>query len=156
MYMKFSYLADHPELVPLLASWFYEEWGRRNPANSIDRVEESLRGKMNRNKPPLALAAFLGRKVVGSASLKIREMDTHPHLMHWLGSLYVREKYRNQGIGSRIVEFSEEEARRLGIGELYPYTHGHEGFYSRLGWIPVERTHYHGRKVVIMKRVLAI
>jgi predicted N-acetyltransferase YhbS len=154
--IEVRYLADCPESVRPLALWLYEEWGRRNPDNSVEKVERRLMQRMNRDKVPLTLVAFRGAELVGSASLIIREMETHPQFLHWLGGLYIHHPYRNQGIGSRLVEYAASEAERLGVRELYLYTRHHESFYSRLGWRPVERAHYHGREVLIMKRGLGL
>jgi predicted N-acetyltransferase YhbS len=154
MLIEIESLADRPELAPLLASWFYDEWGRRNPENSLQKVEKRLRQRMNRDKVPLTLVAFQGSEPVGSASLIVHEMETHPVFLHWLASVYVHQPCRQQGIGSLLVQHVAAEAERIGVGELYLYTHSHEEFYARHGWRPVERPLYHGREVVIMKRVL--
>ena len=155
MSIEVEYLADHPELTPLLASWFYEEWGRREPGNSVEKVKKRLVERMNRDRFPLTLVAFRGSEPVATASLILREMETHPQFLHWLASVYVHHPYRNQGIGSQLVEHAASEARRLGVRELYLYTRHHEGFYSRLGWVPVEKALYRGREVAIMRRDLA-
>jgi predicted N-acetyltransferase YhbS len=155
MLIEVKYLADCPELMPLLASWFYEEWGRRDPENSPEKVEKRLRQHLNRDQVPLTLVAFRGSELMGSASLIVREMESHPQYLHWLAGVYVHQPCRQGGIGSRLVERAAEEAARIGVGELYLYTRSHEEFYARLGWRPVRRLHYHGREVVIMKRVLA-
>lgn len=147
-------LADCPEHVPLLASWFYKEWGYRRPGNSVQKVEESLAQRMNHNEIPLALVAFSDTEPVGTASLILREMDTHPHYLHWLAGVYVRQPHRARGLGSQIVQLAAAEAVRLGIRDLYLYTRSHKAFYARLGWKPVERSHYHGREVTIMVRRL--
>jgi len=39
--VRIDYLADHLEWVPILSAWFYEEWGRRNPASSLERADLS-------------------------------------------------------------------------------------------------------------------
>jgi GNAT superfamily N-acetyltransferase len=156
MTIDVHYLADHPNLTRRVATWFYEEWGIRNPENSVENVEKRLLERMNRDRLPLILIAFQGVEPVASASLKIREMETHPRYVHWLGSVYVHHPFRNHGIGSWLVEYAAAEAGRHKVRELYLYTHRHESFYARLGWFPVERPHYHGREVVIMKRVLAV
>lgn len=153
MDVKVEYLADHPELVSLLAGWFYEEWGKGRPAVTLERMEERVRERMNRDRPPLALVAFHEGVAVGSATLKIQEMETHPQFLYWLGTVYVRPEARRRGIGSTIVAAATAEAARLGLEELYLYTRHSERFYARLGWMVVERTLYHGREAVIMKRL---
>jgi GNAT superfamily N-acetyltransferase len=147
-----KYLADCPELIPLLASWFYAEF--RRPDLSVEQIERRLHAGLNRDCLPLVLVGFRERQPVASASLKLQEMDIHPEYLHWLGSVYVRPKERNQGIGSYLVEYAASEARRLGIEELYLYTTYSERLYARLGWIALERVEYHGRFRVVMKRTL--
>jgi predicted N-acetyltransferase YhbS len=152
--LEVEYLADCPEWIGLLASWFYEEWGHRHAGNTVENVEERLKRLMNRDEVPLALVAFRGTKPAGSASLIVREMETHPHYLHWLASVYIHHTCRNQGLGSQLVQRAASEAKRLGVQELYLYTRSHERFYARLGWGVIERPHYHGREVAIMKRSL--
>ena len=31
-----SLLADYPHFIPILAGWLYDEWGRTNPAASLE------------------------------------------------------------------------------------------------------------------------
>jgi len=154
MKLTFDYLANQPELLPILASWFYEEWGRRNPENSIKQVSQRLSRRMNVNSLPIAFVGFLDGKLVASASIKIREMETHPQYEHWLGAVYVDSAHRKQGFGSEMVLHTVSEARRLGVHQLYLYTRSHEDFYAHFGWKPIERPQYHGREVVIMKNSL--
>lgn len=149
------YLADCPETIPTLARWFYEQWGHLVPERTIKQNEGQLWQRINRNKIPLTLVAFSGEQPVGSASLKIQEMDTHKHFINWLGNVYVLPEYRNRGIGSALVRRAVEEATRLSVKDLYLHTPDKENMYSRLGWTAIERTHYRGLDVVIMKRRLS-
>ncbi len=154
MSLSIEFLADHPNQVSQLATWFSEEWGRRNPQNSIEEVTQRLNRRMNIDSLPIAFVGFLDGKLVASASIKIREMETHPQYEHWLGAVYVDVAYRGVGIGSQIVQRTALEAKRLGVHNLYLYTRSHEDFYIYLGWEPIERPHYHGHEVVIMRQNL--
>lgn len=154
MNVTIAYLVDCPDLINLLATWFHREWGRRNPALTIDSIAKNLEGRLHRNRLPLTFVAFLETKPVGTASLKIREMEIYPQYLHWFGAVYVVPQYRHQGIGTQIVAYSISEAERIGVGELYLYTRGSESFYAQFGWQPLERTFYHGREVVVMKLTL--
>lgn len=153
MNLTFTYLADRPDLVGLLASWFHREWGERNPALTIDLIKRNLEERLNRDRLPLTFIALSGNETIGSASLKIREMEDYPQNPHWLGAVYVVPGYRNRGVGTQIVLHSISEAKRLGVRELYLYTHSHETFYAKLGWQALERPIYHGREVVLMRRI---
>jgi GNAT superfamily N-acetyltransferase len=41
----------------------------------------------------------------------------------WLEHFYVKEKYRNQGIGSRLFQKAEEVVNKLGYVNLYNWVH---------------------------------
>jgi len=151
---KVDYLANHPDLVDLLADWFYQEWGGRLPDVTLQDFSERLKGRMNRDQLPLSLVLFLRKEPIGTASLKIREMETHPQYEHWLGSVFIRGEYRKKGFGTEIVKAATRMAIRLGIEELYLYTHSSEAFYKRLGWKGIEKSIFRGRRVTIMRRVL--
>lgn len=50
-------------------------------------------------------------------------------------SLAVHPDFQRRGLGRRIVEFMEEEARGLGVRKLFAFTLA-EGFFSALGFEP--------------------
>ena len=150
--IEIHYLADCPELIPVLAAWFFAEWG--TPDLSVERIERRLHERLNRDRLPLVLVGFHDQKPVASASLKIQELDIRPEYLHWLGSVYVRPEERYQGIGSYLVESAAQEAQRLGVEDLYLYTTYSERLYARLGWITLERVEHHGRSSVIMRYTL--
>lgn len=152
--LRIDYLVNHPSLVTLLADWFYEEWGGRRPEDSLEGFKIRLQGRMNQDRLPLALIAFFEGEPVGTAALKIREMETHPHFEHWLGSVYVQESHRKRGFGTKLIQAIISEAARFGIEELYLYTRGSEIFYSKLGWKEIEKPFFRGRRVTIMKYLL--
>lgn len=154
--MRIAYLADYPGHVPTLASWIFRHWGRMYRMKSVEEQIERLSERLNKDKLPLALVALADSEPVGTASLKIREMTTHPHLHDWLGTVYVAEDHRNRGIGTALVRRAEEEAKRLGIGTLYLHTPDKEDFYAKRGWVAIERPVYYGMPVVVMKKRLAI
>jgi GNAT superfamily N-acetyltransferase len=150
-----KYLADCPEVIPTLASWVFEQWGRQNKMESASVPMALFSKRVNRDRIPLALVAFLDSQPVGTASLKVQEMTTHTHLLYWLGEVYVAEPFRSRGIGAELVSRATDKARDLGIETLYLHTPDKSGFYSRLGWEEMERTIYHEHEVAIMKKALA-
>ena len=36
--IKIQFLADRPEAIPIIAQWYLEEWGHKEPENSVRRT----------------------------------------------------------------------------------------------------------------------
>jgi hypothetical protein len=77
-----QYLADCPDVISTIASWVFEQWGQQYKMESVNVQLELFANRMNRDKFPIAMVAFLGSQPVGTASLKIREMNSHSHLLY--------------------------------------------------------------------------
>lgn len=147
-------LADHADLIPTLAGWFYAQWGPLNPGSSLEGTLRTLRAHLNRDRLPLTLVALRGPELVGSASLRPADLVSRPDLSPWLASVYVERAHRRQGIGSQIVAAAEAKARELGIGRLYLFTYDQEHFYSGLGWSVLGPGEQRGHAVTVMHKRL--
>lgn len=147
-------MADRPDLIPQIVTWFYEQWSRPGSTITPAAIEAGLRQRMNRDQIPITYVYMYEDYLIGSFSLKIREMETHPQHEHWLGSVYVRANYRRQGIGSWLVQEAEFAGYKLGIRQLFLYTYDQEDFYQRLDWQTIQRPKYHQRIVAVMTRKL--
>ena len=153
--LKFEYLADRPESVPLVAGWYFAEWGHLNPAATLERVHDKLVASMNREAIPLTVLAVVDQEVVGAAQLKYREMPVFPEKEHWLGGVYVASEHRGRGISAQLVDSMITTARHLGVQTLHIQTERLDGgLYARLGWTPVEQASNHGLDVLVMERQL--
>ncbi|HEX6442092.1 MAG TPA: GNAT family N-acetyltransferase [Stellaceae bacterium] len=79
------------------------------------------------------------------------------HLL--LDNIAVRPARQGQGLGRRLVEFAESEARRRGYRELRLYTHEkmteNIALYLRLGFVETGRGHEAGYDRVFMTKPLA-
>src|SRR6185503_13278459 len=159
MNIHIEYLADHPEFVHQIATWYFNQWGHEEPGVSVEKIYERVNSKLNRDQAPItivALAAGHG-KPVGAAQLKIREMDIYPDREFWLGGVYVDSAARGQGVAGLLVKKVEEISKQLGIQELYLQTERLSGgLYARLGWMAVEQVDYQGRRVLVMRKDLRV
>ncbi len=154
--MNIEYLADHKDVIPILAQWFYDEWGYLYPDRTLEDVERHISERTNKNKIPVTMIAFKGKELVGTVCLKVNDMDTRLDLTPWLAGLYVSASRRKEGIGSELVLAIEKKARVLGVKKLYLYTPESESFYSNLGWHVKERIKYHGYPVTIMQKEIVL
>lgn len=150
--MDIAHLADHRDVIPTLAQWFYKEWAYLHPDRTLEDVERLIGERTNTTKIPVALVAFEGGELLGTVCLKVHDMDTRLDLTPWLAGLYVAAPRRRQGIGTKLVSAIEKKAHELGVQKLYLYTPESESFYSKLGWQVKERTEYHGYPVTIMEK----
>ena len=153
--MEIHYLADHRDLVPLIAQWFFGEWACFYPGKGLKDFEAMVAERANRDRLPLALVALEGGKLLGTGCLKPRDMETRPELTPWLAGMFVAGESRGRGIGAALVRAVEEKAAGLGIGKLYLHTPRSERFYARLGWSVKERTEYCGCAVTVMEKALS-
>jgi N-acetylglutamate synthase-like GNAT family acetyltransferase len=118
----------------------------------VDIIEQRRRARADAEPFPITFVGFTEQTPVATATLKQREMATHEHLEHWIGNVYVPPEHRRRGFASDIVRVAVQHARELGIETLYLFAIDQVSFYETLGWRVMERAHYHGDNVVIMKR----
>lgn len=155
MHIDIKYLADHPEFAPQIATWYFDEWGSEEPGGSVERTLARLKSKLNRDQAPIPIVALADGRLIGTAQLKIREMDIYPDREFWLGGVYVASAARGQGVAGRLVKRIEEISKQLGIDTLFLQTKKLDGgLYARLGWVVIEQVNYHGAWVVVMRKDL--
>ena len=157
--MKIEKIDQHPDLIPLIVSWWFNEWSHLNPSpdNTLEHAIESLQKKLSSSETlPHILLAFENKQVVGVASLKLHELRSHfPKTRYWLGSLYVDKPARGAGIASMLVREIEQVARDMSITTLHLATERLDGgLYKRLGWQPVTTVVDRGDEVLVMNKTL--
>lgn len=145
-------LANLPEYIPVVAGWLFDEWGRFYPGITLQAWEADLRSNQNLDRIPLTLIALSDGAPAGTASLWRDDMESHPELTPWLAAVYVLSGQRNRGIGSQLVKAIEQTAQELHVSRFYLFTPDKEHFYSRLGWIVMERTIFWEKETVVMYR----
>ncbi|NRB50915.1 MAG: GNAT family N-acetyltransferase [Saprospiraceae bacterium] len=153
--MELEYLADHPELLPTVAQWYFEEWGYLSEEKTLEQDIQRLQIYLNRDQVPLMLLAIEEGELLGAAQLKFREMSIYPEKEHWVGGVYVAEAHRGKGIARQILLALITLAKSLEIETLFLQTeHLDGGLYGRMGWTPIEQVNYHGIEVLVMEKYL--
>jgi N-acetylglutamate synthase-like GNAT family acetyltransferase len=152
--LEIAYLADYPDDVDAIARWLHAEWGWFTPGSTLDDRRAKLAGHLNRDALPLALVAREQGRPVGTAALRVHDMDTRPHLTPWLASVYVHPWRRGRGLGTHLAARIEAEAVRLRFDRLYLVTFDQSPFYAARGWTLHERTTYRTEPVVVMQKHL--
>lgn len=89
--------------------------------------------QLNRNFREFVVAADASGRVLGCAALRVFTAQ-----LAELGSLAVDEAAHGLGVGRKLVEAVEAEARLLGIGTVFALTL-QDGFFHRLGYRTVSK-----------------
>lgn len=148
--LKIESIADHPDLIEVIAEWHWNEWGHCDPSGSLESWTEGLRRRTSRDRIPTTYVAFEKDQLVGSVTLVDNDMSTRPDLWSWLAGLYVAPQAHGRGIGSALVHHAVAKVAEIGIPRLYLYTSTARGFYEKLGWQPIAEDFYEGEHVTIM------
>ena len=92
---------------------------------------------MNRDKLPIAWVAHANGQLLGTAALRVHDLEGREDLTPWLGGVFVGSHFRRRGIGAALCAAVEDEARSRGIQTLYLFTLDKQAWYSRLGWTAI-------------------
>lgn len=152
--VQISHLIDHPEYIPQLAQWLFEQWdvmlGEKTPEARIKK----LKAHMNRDKLPIAWVAHASGQLLGTAALRVHDLDGCEDLTPWLGGVFVGSQFRRRGIGATLCATVEDAARSRGIQTLYLFTLDKQVWYSHLGWRVLGPHVWHQSSVDIMCKQL--
>jgi GNAT superfamily N-acetyltransferase len=148
-HLTVEYLAEHRDLVPLIARW---HWRHHGGAGRLDFWIQAHDEEAQGRDVPTAWVAFLSGQPVGCVSLIRCNMDTYPDLTPWLAALFVIPEMRGGGVGTALTRHCEQSAAALGYATLYLYTETAAAFYGRLGWQVRSVEEYEGEQVVVMKK----
>ncbi|WP_022669595.1 N-acetyltransferase [Hippea alviniae] len=100
----------------------------RSKENIAERIREFQCAKGNGN-------------VIGISSLRI----FYPHLAE-IRSIAIDENYQNMGIGKMLVSACIEEAKRLGVKNVFALTFKKE-FFLKLGFKPIDKKELPSNKI---------
>ncbi len=88
---------------------------------------------------PFALVAEREGEVCGNALVVDNDEPARPELTPWLAALWVDEGMRKQGVAATLLGEAIERSATLGFGQIYLVARpALRGFYTTLGWLPIE------------------
>lgn len=148
-------LAQRPDLIPPVAAWLWDEWGRHK-GRTVAMVEARLAARQATTGPEQTFVRLHGGVPVATASLVHDDLDPRPDLTPWLASVYVDPPHRGKGHAVPVILAVEAAARTAGIATLWLHTEHAAGLYKRLGWVPVGNEVDHGHPVMLMRRDLTV
>ena len=149
-------LLDHPEAIDIVARWINTQWSSisgRTLAQTRERFSEGI----ERNRLPVTHVAFTDDRLVGVASLRVRDsFDFLPGATPWICNVFVDERARGRRVAGMLCASLEEQARALGYDEVFLATAKLEdSLYHRLGFEDVARVEAHGEMAAVLRKALA-
>src|SRR6266487_2118547 len=73
--VQISYLIEHPEYIPQLAQWLFEQWGSTLGEETPDARIKKLKTHMNRDRLPIAWVAHANGQLLGTAALRVHDLN---------------------------------------------------------------------------------
>src|SRR5258708_25458313 len=132
--VRITYLIDHPDYIPQLAQWLFEQWGAILGEKTHEARIKKLNAHMNRDQLPIAWVAHANGQLLGTAALRVHDLEERKDLTPWLGGVFVGAQFRRRGIGAALCTTVEEAARMRGMQTLYLFTLDKQAWILRLGW----------------------
>jgi predicted N-acetyltransferase YhbS len=151
--MRISYLADVPGLAVQLIPGLLDHWRYAFPDHTAADRAAKFRAHQNVDTLPIAWIAHDDDTALGTAALRLHDLEGREELSPWLGGVYVKPEHRRCGIASSLCRIAELKAQQMGIERLYLFTHGQEHLYAKLGWQYFEDTLWRGHECSIMVKV---
>ena len=125
-------LADAQKYIKEVSKWIWKEWSKENGAKLEDVIYRT-RHSISKNDVPKMFIAKYNNEVIGVVSLWVNDLKSRQDLSPWMATLYVKEEYRNKGVGKKLQEVSIEYAKQKSYNYLYLITE-HNNYYEKTGW----------------------
>lgn len=149
-----DFLANHPETLPVLESWFKAEWPEWYGPRGRGNARQDLRAYATRGSLPVGLVGFVGRKPVGLVVLKASSISGRPDLAPWAAAGLVHPAYRRRGFGYKLLLALEGVAKEMGFENIYCATASAALLLERSGWAYVDQSEAHGQEVAVYRKSL--
>ncbi len=150
-------LKNHPEAIPTLAEWIYEDWHPYDKSLTKERLIEGYKQRFNDNQIPFTILAIKNSKPIGVISLKLHQQDKELADLEngcpWVGSLHVISEERGQGIGESLAKAVTTIAKKLGHKELRFYLSESKGvnWCIKRGAEIIETRPFRGHTITILR-----
>lgn len=155
MTLTYRYLFDEPQLTGTVVRWWNEVWPDVMGPD-LPLFEAQLLKSLSNTKLPLLLVAYMDGVPIGTAALKLHELESvYPDNHYWLGSVFVDKNFRGSQVASSISMHIVALARQRGFPHLYLQTLDLTGgLYAKLGWEAIEQFHHQGEDALLMIKYL--
>ena len=131
---KIIYLADYPEYIETCAAWHFTAWGVKSDKRTLRKDIKKFENSIEKNSIPLTILCLDKKRNVPVAMGAIWEKDSDywTEITPWITGIYVHEDYRKQGLAKSILCKLEQDAKRIGISNIYLTASAAVGLYEKM------------------------
>jgi GNAT superfamily N-acetyltransferase len=140
-------------LIELIADWYFTEW-TIDKATTINRFSAfpddgiPFQLVMKLNGVPIATGGIYDHVGLLDALPRLKPLQP------WLALVYTIPEQRKKGYGALLCQEIQTLTKRIGINEMFLFTHTAEPLYKRLGWEQLERVYLKDKDIAVMKKDL--
>ena len=150
--MRIETLKNHLHRLPELTQVLYEEWKAFLPWSTPSLILERLTLSSSGQTFPFTVIALSAENaLLGTASVKLRELPADTDKNYWLGEVLIQKELRGQGIGSALIRACIDYTFNSVDAPLYLYTPDQQALYKKFGWVGVEEKIIDGETVTVME-----
>ncbi len=138
--MKIYNLKDKIKYLDEVVNLEYEEWANNKEENKKDRIKAKKEKILNsfNNKSFCKLILIDNNNLIGFISIFPKDCEEERELTPWYATMYVKERYRNNGYSRILNDAILKEARNRGFSTLYLKT-DLKNYYKKFGAIFIKK-----------------
>ena len=138
--MKIYNLKDKIEYLDEVVNLEYEEWANNKEENKKDRIKAKKEKILNsfNNKSFCKLILIDNNNLIGFISIFPKDCKVERELTPWYATMYVKERYRNNGYSRILNDAILKETRNRGFSTLYLKT-DLKNYYEKFGAIFIKK-----------------
>lgn len=138
--MKIYNLKDKIKYLDEVVNLEYEEWANNKEENKKDRIKAKKEKILNsfNNKSFCKLILIDNNNLIGFISIFPKDCEEERELTPWYATMYVKERYRNNGYSRILNDAILKEARNRGYSTLYLKT-DLKNYYEKFGAIFIKK-----------------
>ncbi|WP_377210596.1 GNAT family N-acetyltransferase [Providencia vermicola] len=123
-----------PELEPLIAQWFLQEWPSHYGPLGKGDVWHDIAAYRHREGTGMGIIAFVENIPCGFIALKSETFLPNNTLFPWVGAAFVIPEKRNQGLGQYLFEQLELIIDKQQYPQIFCATAVADNLLIRCGW----------------------
>ena len=108
--VKIINLLDDIKHLEEVSEWIWKQWDKEHNSKLEDSIYRSKHSLNDKDIPQMYVAKYK-EEVIGVVSIWRNDLTARQDLYPWMAALFVKEEYRNKGVGKKLQEASIEYAK---------------------------------------------